>query len=482
MANRSLPGTSEHVARGGPAFVPGLPSVALVLWAEAGIRTLARELAEARIAVLLLKGPPLQARLYGTPAAYRSGDVDVLVPRGGAREAMGALQRAGWTFERGNGALWFLSRAATYNRDGLRVDLHWGLHAAHLPAWTLRPLERALWRGATPGPGGLLEPDAESLLVFLAVHVVGHRFERPEWAENVAACARLVTDWANVGRIAREARVEGAVRAALDGHPGRSPVVLDGVLGRAVWTGTWLLRGHFIPRGLRDRVREAVALRREGFGVGGFPRTRERSFAGLDLRVGPGVFPPAPVTEGLVRLALDRLRDRSRAVAVEVGTGSGAVALAVASARSDAEVHATDISGRALRWARRNRRRLGIANVRFHRGSLLQPLPGQLRGRVSVVMSNAPYVPPVTAAKREWDAPLGTVRGPGSDGLDLLRTLAREAREFLERGGWLVIQTARYQWDGFAEELRALGYRPEEPELRGPGAALVGAAKWDGHP
>jgi methylase of polypeptide subunit release factors len=31
----------------------------------------------------------------------------------------------------------------------------------------------------------MLEPDPESLLVFLAVHVVGHRFERPQWTENV---------------------------------------------------------------------------------------------------------------------------------------------------------------------------------------------------------------------------------------------------------------------------------------------------------
>lgn len=156
------------------------------------------------------------------------------------------------------------------------------------------------------------------------------------------------------------------------------------------------------------------------------------------------------------------------------------MALAVASARSDADFHATDISARALRWARRNRRRLGIANVRFHRGSLLQPLPEHLRGRVSVIMSNAPYVPAVTAAKRHWDAPLGTVRGPGPDGLDLVRTLGSDARGFLEPGGSLLIQIAGYQWDGFAEELLALGYRPEEPERRGPGAALVGAAEWDG--
>jgi release factor glutamine methyltransferase len=227
-------------------------------------------------------------------------------------------------------------------------------------------------------------------------------------------------------------------------------------------------------------VREAVALRREGFGLTGLRKARVCSFAGLDLRVGPGVFQPSLVTEGLVRLGLDRLQYRARPVVVEVGTGSGAVALAVAFARKDAEVHATDISARALRWARRNRRRLGLATVRFYRGSLLQPLPERLRGRVSVIMSNAPYVPSVTAAKADWNAPLWTVEGSGADGLDLLRTISRDAMGFLEPGGWLVIQIAGYQWDGFADELLALGYQPEEPERRGLRSALIGAARWDG--
>jgi hypothetical protein len=61
----------------------------------------------------------------------------------------------------------------------------------------------------------MLEPDPESPLVFLAVHVVGPRFERPQWTENVKRAAELVSDWDRVWVIARESRVEGAVRRAL---------------------------------------------------------------------------------------------------------------------------------------------------------------------------------------------------------------------------------------------------------------------------
>ncbi len=152
---------------------PALGGIAHALWVQAEGRKAAAELRPAGIPVLLLKGPDLQARLYGTPAAYASGDVDVLIPPRMAPRARAALIQAGWIFSPDNGVLWRFSRAAAFDREGFRLDLHWGLHAAHLPAWSLRSLERRLWEGARIGPSGMREPDAESLVVFLAVHVVG---------------------------------------------------------------------------------------------------------------------------------------------------------------------------------------------------------------------------------------------------------------------------------------------------------------------
>ena len=242
---------------------PALRGVAHALWIQGEGRRAAGELQQAGVPVLLLKGPDLQARLYGTPAAYASSDVDVLVPARAADRSRAHLSRLGWTFSPDNGVLWRYSRAAAFDRDGFRLDLHWGLHAAHLPAWSLHPLERRLWRGARPGPSGMLEPDPESLLVFLAVHVVGHSFERADWSENVYRSAALVTDWSAVWAIAREARVEGAVRAALDGRRAGAVPILDGAWGRAVSAATWVGRGHFIPAGLRARVRGWVAPARE---------------------------------------------------------------------------------------------------------------------------------------------------------------------------------------------------------------------------
>ena len=205
---------------------PPMISAALALWSQARTRHAAADLGRARIPVLLLKGPDLQDRLYGTPAAYPSGDVDILVPRRLRARARRALVRAGFRFDPSNGVLWRMSAAASYERKGFFLDLHWGLHAGHLPSWCFRSLERDLWANAMPGAHGMLEPDLESLIVFLAVHAAGHRFERGEWSENVRAAAALNPDWRRVGEIARRARAVGAVRRVMrpEKHPiGSSP-------------------------------------------------------------------------------------------------------------------------------------------------------------------------------------------------------------------------------------------------------------------
>lgn len=233
-----------------------LEAAAAALNIEARLAGLQSAFEQANIPLMSLKGPLLQARLFGTPAAYRSGDVDVLVPyeKGGAARRLIAEQ--GWAFSPANGLLWRLSRAAHYENDGCILDLHWGLHAAHLPAISLRALERALWERAEPGPLGLWQPCPESLLVFLILHAVGHRFERQEWSDSVDACRDLVSEWDRVIGVARDANVNGLVTEVL---AGRKPALhFDGPKRRGLSAMTWLARGHFLPKSARGGIRRGV--------------------------------------------------------------------------------------------------------------------------------------------------------------------------------------------------------------------------------
>jgi release factor glutamine methyltransferase len=416
-------------------------------------------------------------RLYGTPAAYASSDVDVLVPSAHAERARARLIREGWRFSTDNGVLWRLSNAAAFDRDGFRLDLHWGLHAAHLPAWSLRKLERRLWAGATRGPSGMLEPDAESLFVFLAVHVVGHRFERPQWSENVKRAAELVTDWGKVHVIAEEARVEGAVRRARFGEArGAQVSLLDGAWGSVISRASWVMRGHFVPSPVRSRIRETAALAREGFGVIGH-RGKVRIAGDLELLVPAGVFRPWRLSEELAGLGVEQIEQIPHPVVVDVGTGSGGVALLIARARPDAELHATDRSSRAVAAARANVRRSGIQNVTVHDGDLLRPLPERLRGCVDAIVTNVPADPPSARQPAGTRDPRDALVGRDPDGLGLLRELAAQAAPFLRPGGKLIVMVLGWQWDTLGAELRSMGYRPVSVRASAAGAYHFGVAE-----
>lgn len=222
-------------------------SAAVALHSVAVVCQLAADFRAAGIPMLVLKGPLLQERLFGTFAAYPSLDADVLVRPGDALAARRLLEAQAWQFDAM--FLWRLSKTGVFERDGVVLDLHWGLHVGTLPSAFLRPLEQALWTGATAAPHGLLEPALEPLLVYLAVHAAGHRFARDVWVRTVAKAAEGIEDWDRVWTVARASRTEVAVRRALavaDGSFVTDGPLLDG------WRGSldrvfWVLRGHFLP-------------------------------------------------------------------------------------------------------------------------------------------------------------------------------------------------------------------------------------------
>jgi len=203
------------------------------------------------------------------------------------------------------------------------------------------------------------------------------------------------------------------------------------------------------------------------------------TIGGVAIRVDRGVFVPTPSAERVLRILVDATASFTKPVVVDVGTGSGALALAFAETNSSARVFGTDLSELALRCARRNRARLRLQNARFLRGSLLEPLPARLRGRVTAIAANVPYLPPAASAAADTLFPDRTAVGPGTDGLDLVRALARSARYFLMPGGRLLIQLGAPQWNAFQRELAALGYHARlAAGSEGAAGSVVVEAEW----
>lgn len=177
-------------------------------------------------------------------------------------------------------------------------------------------------------------------------------------------------------------------------------------------------------------------------------------FCGRRIELTAGVFVPRRRTTLLVELAADLLVPpanapeggvASAAVVVDLCCGSGAIGAALASRVPGLELHAADLDPVALDCARCNTAAFG---AHCHLGDLWDALPRGLRGRVDVVVVNAPYVPTAEVElmpreARDYEA--RTALDGGVDGLDLHRRVAAQARDWLAPGGHLLIETSARQ-------------------------------------
>ncbi|GAA3465358.1 putative protein N(5)-glutamine methyltransferase [Saccharothrix longispora] len=165
-------------------------------------------------------------------------------------------------------------------------------------------------------------------------------------------------------------------------------------------------------------------------------------FLGHRISVDAGVFVPRQRSRFVVEQAVERARPG--AVVVDLCCGAGALGIAVAAAVGGVELHATDIEPAAVACARRNLAERG----RVYQGDLYEPLPDTLRGKVDLLVVNAPYVPTDEIAMMPPEArdhePLVALDG-GADGVDVHRRVAAGAGEWLAPGGHLLVETSEHQ-------------------------------------
>jgi len=424
-------------------------------------REVVGELAEAfrrqDVPAVLLRAPGVEAGAAGaaTDGTWRH-DLDVLVPRSAREAADRAVDGLGWRIAIGGRGAWSQIPTVSYHWEfSPSLDLHRGFPAGPLPPGSLRRLGLMLMERARATACGIPAPDAGALAVFSAIQAARPGPFREMWVRDVGAHLDASAP-GEAERVANELGVRAALRWAASSSDamrlptGRAGPVFDGIVRRVAWSAL-------------TRVRRAARPRRLGTWMGGIPRpgaTIARSrFGGLELLSGPGAFTPQPVTEPMIDVALAGLPERG-GILVDVGTGVGAVALAVGRTRPDVQVIGCDVSKAGLRWAERNRERLGLANVRFLRGSLLEPLGEDLAERADVITGNVPYVPERAFGQAYRDRD-GTVLGQGVDGLDLQRELVRTSTMFLAPKGRLIVQSSIDQWEFLATEMAGWGFAPQ---------------------
>ena len=177
-------------------------------------------------------------------------------------------------------------------------------------------------------------------------------------------------------------------------------------------------------------------------------------FYGQRIAIDRGVFVPRRRSEFLVRHAAAIAQPG--AVVVDLCCGSGAIGAALAAVQR-IELHAVDIDPIAVLCARRN------VDGGVYEGDLYEPLPAGLRGRVDVLVANAPYVPTEEIAFMPPEARLyepQVALDGGADGLAIQRRVVAGAPLWLAPAGTLLIETSGRQAAHTADIMARVGMAP----------------------
>ena len=181
-------------------------------------------------------------------------------------------------------------------------------------------------------------------------------------------------------------------------------------------------------------------------------------FYNCEVLVGPGVLIPRPETERLVDAAVEC--NAGSGPILDLCTGSGAILLALAGAlKEPPPMLGVDSSTEALDWARRNGDKLGFLQIDWRQGDLFAPVD---RHDFALITANPPYVTEPEYGKlpadvRDHEPASALVAGP--DGLDIVRRIVAEGRDFLVDDGWLVMEIGASQGAAVLELLAESGWR-----------------------
>ncbi len=200
------------------------------------------------------------------------------------------------------------------------------------------------------------------------------------------------------------------------------------------------------------------------------------SFGPVEVAIDPRGLIPRPETEQMWEMAVQAMDEtRPGSVLVDLGTGSGVLALALKRSFPQARVFGVDADPGALALARENGERTGL-DVIWLLGDLFSPLPDHLRGRVTLVVSNPPYL-----SEEEWGALPAEITEheprqalvAGPRGTEVLARIAATTGDWLAAGGLVICEIGETQAEAVLQLFAPLQARVL-PDLAGRPRFVVG--------
>lgn len=157
-------------------------------------------------------------------------------------------------------------------------------------------------------------------------------------------------------------------------------------------------------------------------------------FMGLEFKVNKNVLIPRPETEILVEVAIKYAKNKK---ILDLGTGSGCIAITIARKLPGSDVTGVDISEDALSIAKENAKLNGV-RVKFLHTELFKGLSK----KYDLIISNPPYIPSdqIRSLQPELKYEPFIALDGGNDGLEFYRKIIKEAPDYLEDNGILIME------------------------------------------
>ncbi len=180
----------------------------------------------------------------------------------------------------------------------------------------------------------------------------------------------------------------------------------------------------------------------------------ESWFYGRSFSVSPAVMIPTPETELLCDAAIRFIKEKkfTKPRIADLGVGSGVISVTLALELPACSVTALDISEEAIKVAQRNAVDLKADDkISFLHSDYFAKVPGG--SKFDLILANPPYI-----SDEEYKSlPPEVLADPkvaltsGSEGLDAVRTILRDAPNHLAPGGRIMFEIGYNQADKVAE-------------------------------
>lgn len=183
------------------------------------------------------------------------------------------------------------------------------------------------------------------------------------------------------------------------------------------------------------------------------------TFMGRDFSVGEGVLIPRDDTEVVVLSVIPYLEQNKNLRIIDLCSGSGIIAVTLKCMFPKCEVHALELSEKALPYLKRNIESLA-PDVILHQGDLNLLCECFEDNYFDLVISNPPYIeseviPTLqTEVKRE---PKMALDG-GTDGLDFYRSITQKWSDKLKPGGMMAFELGEGQFDMVKAMMKEKGF------------------------